>query len=460
MKKRRGLALLLAIMMVMLAACGGTGNTSITRNAAESTPPSGETTGNGGGAKGQVGEQTRKEPVTITFWNYGNTITDTEFNKLIVEPTKAKYPHITLERIKTEADTTPEDLLSMGQVPDIIYTSSGPSYYRFLDIGIIQDLDELIAKHNVDTTRIKPAILESIRGFTQEGKLIAIPLSFNLLITYYNKEIFDKFNIPYPSDEPQTWEQWLELGRKLTIQDNGVQYVGVDLGGPGNIVRSLDIGNVDSATGKSTLASEEWNGIYELLKKQYEIPGFIGSNNEIGYDRVTFMQDRRLAIRPAFLANMVGPLEELKAEGIDLDWDIAPAPHFGDNKVGGSIHSVILSNQSKHLDDAFLVIANILSDETQRLVARNGRVPSIVNPELEKEFGADVSVLQGKKIENVFKLEAKPNNPPHPLDNQLGEVLSQAAEEIALNGKDVNSALRGAEEESNRIIEAWEKTRP
>ncbi|WP_214630646.1 hypothetical protein [Paenibacillus agaridevorans] len=126
----------------------------------------------------------------------------------------------------------------------------------------------------------------------------------------------------------------------------------------------------------------------------------------------------------------------------------------------GSIHSVILSNQSKHLDDAFLVIANILSDETQRLVARNGRVPSIVNPEMEKEFGADVSVLQGKKIENVFKLEAKPNNPPHPLDNQLGEELSQAAEEIALNGKDVNSALRGAEEESNRIIEAWEKTRP
>lgn len=456
--KKRNLALLVALAMLLLAACGGPGNT---RSISESDEQPGATTdADGRVTADQAKETEQKEPVTITFWNYGNTITDTEFNTLIVEPTKAKYPHITLERIKTDADTTPEDLLSAGQVPDIIYTSSGPSYYRFLDIGIVQDLDHLIREHGVDTGRIKPAILESIKSFTPEGKLIAIPLSFNLLITYYNKEIFDKFNVPYPSDEPLTWGEWLELGRKLTVKDNGVQYVGIDLGGPSNIVRSLDLGNVDPATGRSTLGDAKWEQIYELLKEQYEIPGFIGSEGEIGYDRDTFMLDRRLAIRPAFLANMVGPLEESRAEGIELDWDIAPAPHFGDNKVGGSIHSVILSNQSKHQDDAFLVIANILSDETQKLVARNGRVPSIVNPELEKEFGGNLAVLQGKKIENVFKLEAKPNNPPHPLDNQLGELLSQAAEQIALRGKDVNTALREAEEESNRLIDNWEKTKP
>ncbi|GBF78435.1 hypothetical protein PA598K_07079 [Paenibacillus sp. 598K] len=439
------MAIVLA-MTLALTACGG-GNTSEPTTAKA-----------GNAAEGDAAKSEEKEPVTLTFWNYGNTITDTEFNKLIVEPTKAKYPHITLERIKTDENTKPEDLLSTGQLPDIIYTSSGPSYYRFLDLGVVQELDELIAKHGVDTSRIKPAIADSIRSFTPEGKLIAIPLSFNLFITYYNKEIFDKFNVPYPSDEPQTWSEWLELGRQLTVQDNGVQYLGIDLGGPSSLVRSLDLPNVDPATGRSTLADPQWTSIFELLKQQYEIPGFIGANQEIVYDRDTFIQERRLAIRPSFLANMVGPLEELRQEGIELDWDIAPAPSFGDNKVGGSIHSVILSNQSKHLDDAFLVIANILSDETQRLVSRNGRVPAIVDPELEKEFGADIEVLKGKKIENVFKLEAKQNNPPHVLDNKLGDVLTKTAEEIALQGKDVNSALRAAEEESNRLIETWEKT--
>ncbi|MCR2804672.1 ABC transporter substrate-binding protein [Paenibacillus soyae] len=459
MKKRRWLTLLFAVVVALVSACGNSGTAGN-----EGTAPSANSGGEKQAAEGGAREAEKdgsadKEPVTLTFWNYGNTITDTEFNKLIVEPTKAKYPHITLERIKTDSETTPEDLISTGQIPDIIYTSSGPSYYRFLDIGIVQDLDELIEKHQIDTNRIKPAILESIKSFTPDGNLIAIPLSFNLLITYYNKEIFDKFGVPYPSDEPQTWEEWLELGRKLTVQDNGVQYLGIDLGGPGNLVRSLDVGNVDLSTGRSALSDPAWTQVYDLLRKQYEIPGFIGPENEIVYDRVTFMEERRLAIRPSFLANMVGPLEELRQKGIELDWDIAPAPHFGNGEVGGSIHSLILSNQSKHKDDAFLVLAEILSDETQRLVARNGRVPSIVNPELEKEFGADIEVLKGKKIENVFKLTAKPNNPPHPLDNDLGDVLTKAAEDIALGGKDVNSALRAAEEESNRLIEAWEKTK-
>ncbi|WP_240647422.1 ABC transporter substrate-binding protein [Paenibacillus nanensis] len=440
MRKKRGIGLLLAaaIGFGVLGACGGPADTKQANQAEQ--------------------KEEEREPVTLKFWNYGNTITDTEFNKLIVEPTKAKYPHITLERIKTDADTTPEDLVATGEIPDIIYTSSGPAYYRFLDIGIVQELDELIEKHKVDTSRIKPAILESIKSYTPEGKVIAIPLSFNLLITYYNKEIFDKFGVPYPSDEPKTWREWLELGRKLTVQDNGVQYLGIDLGGPGNLVRSLNLGNVDPATGRSSLADPGWSELYGLLKEQYELPGFIGPDNQIVYDRVTFMEERRLAIRPSFLANMVGPLEELRQQGIELDWDIAPAPHFGNNEVGGSIHSLILSNQSKHADDAFLVLALILSDETQRLVSRNGRVPSIINPELEKEFGADIEVLKGKKVENVFKLTAKPNNPPHPLDNELGELLTKAAEEIALGGRDVNSALRAAEEESNRIIDAWEKT--
>lgn len=407
----------------------------------------------------EQGQEQQQESVTLTFWNYGNTITDTEFEKLIVEPTKQKYPHITLERIYTEADVTPEDLLAAGNLPDIIYTSSGPSFYRFLTIGVVQELDELIEKHDVNFSAVKPAIEQSLRSYTDNQSIIAIPLSFNLLITYYNKEIFDKFNVPYPSDEPKTWEEWLELGRQLTRVDNGVQYIGIDLGGPTILSRSLQLGNVDSITGKSTLGDSKWQSIYDLLKQQYEIPGIIGPNQELVYDRTNFIQERRVAIRTHFLANMVGPLEELRKEGTELNWDIAPAPHFGDESVGGSIHTLIVSKQSKHIEDAFLVAANVLSEDTQRLVARNGRVPAIVNPELEQEFGADIEVLHDKKVENVFKLTSVPNNPPHSLDPQLNEVLENIAKDIALNGKDIVSAIRAGQEESDRLISSWEETR-
>lgn len=442
------LSVVMVLVIMVIAACGA--NTKVTQ---QPVTQAGEDTNN----DSQIAET--REPVTLTFWNYGNTITDTEFDKLIVQPTKEKYPHITLERIRTDDDVTPEQLLAAGNLPDIIYTSTGSNYYRFLDIGIVQPLDELIAKHNVDFTTVKPAIVESIQSYTEDQSIIAVPLSFNLFITYYNKEIFDKFNIPYPSDEPQTWQQWLEIGRQLTRVDNGVQYLGIDVGGASNLARSLKLANVDPATDQSTLGDEQWEQVFELLKQQYEIPGFIGENQELVYDRTQFMQERRLAIRHAFLANMIGPLEELRKEGIELDWDIAPAAHFGDEKVPGSIHSLIVSNQGDNIEDAFLVVSNVLSDETQRLVARNGRVPSIINPELEKEFGADVEVLKGKKIENVFKLTAIANSTPHPLDGKLGKVLDAISQDIAFNGKDVVSALRAGKEESDRLIKAWEATR-
>jgi len=454
MKRVTLLSLVLTLIVTVIAACGG--NTTSTPEPAKQ--PNKETQG-GNHTKTEVKAEETSKPVTLTFWNYGNTITDTEFEKLIVEPTKEKYPHITLERIRTDADVKPEDLLAAGNLPDIIYTSSGASYFRFLEIGIVQKLDELIAKHNVNISNVKPAIIESIQSYTDDKSIIAVPLSFNLFITYYNKEIFDKFNVPYPSDEPQTWQQWQEIGRQLTRVDNGVQYIGVDIGGAATLARSLKLANVDPATGESTLQDEGWKQVFELLKQEYEIPGFIGENQEIVYDRKHFMQDRRLAIRHAYLANMVGPLEELRQEGIELDWDIAPAAHFGDNNVGGSIHSLIVSNQGKHVEDAFLVVANVLSDETQRLVARNGRVPSIINPELEKEFGADVEVLKGKKVENVFKLNAIANSAPHPIDGKIGEVLDNISKDIAFNGKDVVSALRAGKEESDRLIKSWEATR-
>src|SRR5690606_32082853 len=100
---------------------------------------------------------------------------------------KQKYPHITLERIHTDADVTPEDLVAAGNLPDIIYTSSGPAFYRFLDIGVVQELDDLIETYEVDFTVVKPAIEQSLRSYTDDQSIIAIPLSFNLLITYYNK---------------------------------------------------------------------------------------------------------------------------------------------------------------------------------------------------------------------------------------------------------------------------------
>lgn len=444
----------IVLVMAFIAGCAGVNNEPSNKQSTTDSPVVESTK-----AADSVNNEVSSEPVTLKFYSFGNTLTNTEFQKLFVEPTKLKYPNITLERIETAEDVTPEQLITTGNIPDIIYTSSGPAYYRFLNMDIVEPLDELIAKHNLDISRIKPVILDSIKQFTPEGQIIALPLSFNHLITYYNKEIFDKFGVDYLTDEPQTWDELVEIGRKLTKKEDGIQYIGVNLGTPNYVIRSLDAGIVDPLTGKSAITSPDWVKVYEVLKKNYELPGYVGEDNKYVYDRKNFMVDRTIGIFTSFLANMIGPLEELRQQGTEFDWDLAPAPYFDKEQVGGSIHSLIISKQSKYKDQAFQVVSNILSDETQLLVARNGRVPSIVNAELEKEFGANIEVLKGKNIASVFKSVEKINNPPHELENELGALLTEAADDIALNGVDVNTALRKTDEKINQAIDTWEKSK-
>lgn len=47
----------------------------------------------------------------------------------------------------------------------------------------------------------------------------------NNVVTYYNREIFDKFAISYPRDGI-TWEEMAALAQKVSRVDNGVQYYG------------------------------------------------------------------------------------------------------------------------------------------------------------------------------------------------------------------------------------------
>jgi multiple sugar transport system substrate-binding protein len=166
-------------------------------------------------------------------------------------------------------------------------------------------------------------------------------------------------------------------------------------------------------------------------------------------------------MRVSWLANMVGPLEELRQQGVEFNWDIAPAPNFED-QLGktreAQVHTLSVNSRSKHKDEAFQVIAEILSDEGQRILARNGRVPAIVNPDLEKEYGLDLPVLQGKHVQNVFIGEPLQEHYFHPYEGEIAGRLNEAVEGMALKGYDVNTAIRTATEAINKDVESLRTT--
>ncbi|PWW06240.1 multiple sugar transport system substrate-binding protein [Paenibacillus cellulosilyticus] len=467
--KKLTLSAIVLLLVMLTAACGNSGGDgkggeskteSSSANAAQ-TDSSKEDAAPTAEAEQADFKRLGDEPLTLSFYSTSGTFPDTEFKTLIADPIHKKYPNVTIERITPAADTTVEEVLST-HTPDIIYSSS-TTHQEVIRTGAYEDLRELIKRHNFDVTRIKPILWNYITEITK-GKgdqIYAIPFNSNQHVLYYNKDIFDKFGVEYPTDEQQTWDQILEIAKKLTRTENGVHYIGLSVDNLTGLAKGLGLPILDHETGNAALDTPEWHRIFELNKQIFEIPGYITPEGTWNWGRDQFMKDQVVAMRVTWLANMVGPLEELRQQGVEFNWDIAPAPNFED-QLGktreAQVHTLSVNSQSKHKDEAFQVIAEILSDDGQRILARNGRIPAITNPDLEKEYGLDIPVLQGKKVQNVFIGTPLQEHYFHPFETSISSRLTEAAEDLAVNGLDVNSVIRKTSDAINKDVETLRTT--
>ena len=436
----------IAIMTLFTAACSNAGN-------------------NGENAGQAAGDSGAKEPVTLKVLRAGITVTESEFNAYLADAVRTKYPHITLEWVEAPEDVEIEPLITQGTVPDIIIASTTAATSDFERLDLVEDLTPFVEKYGVDLNRLKPVVLDTIKTYSPEGKLSVLPLSLNLPVLFYNKEIFDKFGVPYPKDEQMTWDETIELGKQVTKIDGGVNYIGFDVNGPTNIHTGLDLTILDPATGESTLTTNPgWEKVFNVLKKNYEVPDYIGADGRYQYanDDDIFFNEQNLAMLAFNLAHLVGPLEELRQQGVEIDWDFAPFPNFSENlgtNRAANVHALLVTKTSKHKDEAFQVIANVLSDEVQEKLARTGRIPTIQNEELEKLYGADIPVLQGKTIANIFKTEPREVVKPHEFESDVRKFVNDAAKRIALEGIDVNTAIREADEAIKKELQTLRTTK-
>lgn len=443
--------LLVLLVIVSLAVSGCSGKSAPVSQTADTNASSGSTASS---------EPVASEPVNLILYISSGTVTAKEFRTYFADPVHKKFPNVTVEQYIPPEGTTPEDVFTLGTlIPDLIYSSS-TTHNRLIRLGVYEDLRDYIKKYQFDESRIKPYLYNYVKNLSDNGEIFVIPYTSNQGILYYNKDIFDKFGVPYPPDEQMTWDEAIELGAKLTRTENGVNYIGIDGEGPVGIGKTLGLKLIDPVTNKSLLNTPDWIRVFNTAKKNYEIPGFIGKDDNYIYGRDAFLVDRNVAMRSNWLANMVGPLEELQEKGQPLNWDIAPSPGFSDHPGQtreAQAQTLSINKKSTHKDLVFEVIQYILSDEVQRIVSRNGRVPAIVNQELEKEFGADNIALQGKKIQNVFVGTPVPEHNFHKFESDVLKYMTEATKSIALNQADVNTAIRKASEAIDKEVERLEK---
>lgn len=385
-------------------------------------------------------------PVTLNFFTHGNSIVLAETIESLVHK---KYPHITLKTTKDAKGSTIFDVLNAGQTPDLISYSLG-SLQDLRTLRLLGDLTPLIKQHGFDLKRLVPGAEEAARALSGNGELALMPFELNNNAIYYNKNIFDKFAVSYPKDG-MTWEELLDVAKKVTRTDGGVQYRGFQYNALNVVYKDqLALGFVDPKTNKAAINTDSWKRWLDIMTSFYKIDG----NAQAGDEKVNFLKNQTVAMRtgPNYLTDLPAAMDA------GLNVDFVSLPRFSGMSASSSQMNApfyVIPSTTPHKDAAFQVIAYLMSDEVQTIMARQGRIPIINQESVKKEYAKDLKGMEGKNLNAFFQDAIAKPVPSTAYDGQAKSIFTNAALVPVYQGKkDMNTALREAEEQINKHIES------
>lgn len=434
--KKFSILFLMVAMMLVIAACSSndSGGNSTTPNEME----------NESGGEEKSVNISEKEPVneqvTLKVFGYSFYKVNYDFFKPYVEK---QFPHITLDWIDAKDE---KEVITSGQLPDIQISGFGLTS-RWLDAGIPSDLNDLIKKYQFDLEVFDPKVLQAVQMFGDHGELYGLPFKTNYYMLVYNKDIFDEYAQPYPT-EKMSWDEVLELAKNVHREKDGVQIRGIVVyPAPGFVARGLSpLNPIDPETEKAVLNTDEWVQVFELLYDIFSLP----NNNNMGNAWNTKQFLKGTVAMYAGFGGFSG------FENAPFDWDVTTYPHFASSPEGNmavATDVLYLWKTSEHKDEAVQVMYYIAAnEEIQTEFAKEGTAPAIMLDNVGEIFGQNNPVLEGKNVKAIFASEFRENHKPSKYASAV-TTLRQNFEKY-LNGEiDVRTALSKTEEEANLKID-------
>ena len=223
---------------------------------------------------------------------------------------------------------------------------------------------------------------QAIQALSFNGNLYAIPRDVSNLVIYYNKDLFDKKNIPYP-DKNWTFDDFLSIAQKLTDKDTfgisfeeDIYYYMPYIMSMGGSINAME----DTKSQKAVKFYSDLRNKYHVAPKKHE-----SASATMGQ---MFLQ-QKLGM---YLSGrwMVPKLRE----ECDFDWDIQQFP----NGTNGSIVQLdasgwAVSKNSKHKAEAIKLVEFLSSKQNSEKFSKSGLV-------VPARIDTSNSVLDNKKPEH------------------------------------------------------------
>jgi multiple sugar transport system substrate-binding protein len=390
---------------------------------------------------------------SIDFMIWGEPAEKEAYDELVAGFSK-KAPQIKVNIVYVPSQTSFRNRLTAdlaaGTPPDV-FLYNYRRYAVFAARDTVEPLDAYVAQSK--SLKLGEFYRETLDPYFFKKKLYGIPQNLSSLVVYYNTDLFDKANLPYPKND-WTWDDFVRTAKALTKDTNGdgipEQYgLGTDAvvfrmapfiwQNGGDLVDNPEEPTRLTLNAPATRAALEW--FMEFQTKHKVVPHRVQEQARNSESR--FM-DGTLAM---YLNSRRGvpTYRDIKTFG----WDVAPLPR-GKERVG-LLHSdaFFMASGSNNKPAAWAFIEYASSVEGQTILARSGRtVPSLKSVAQSSAF---LNPNEKPKSNRVF-LDVIPYIRAVPLMQTWAEIE-------ALVSEDIERAYHGDTTLERAIQTATERTR-
>ncbi|SHF64051.1 multiple sugar transport system substrate-binding protein [Caldanaerobius fijiensis DSM 17918] len=319
-----------------------------------------------------VNKNNKNKQVTIRvqFWAGAE---DRELWQQIAQNVTKKYPNISVKLETVDWNTYWQKLpaqVAGGTAADVIGIHWTKAHEYALR-GALLPLDNYIKQQQLDVDDFDQNMFNEL---TYKGKVYALPYDYGVMLVFYNKDMFDKYKVPYPTNDNWTWNDMLEIAKKLTNPTNRDFGFALDGAWWSNMVYILSNGAnylVNNRTQVSfndpkAIAAIQW--FADLINVYHVAPTLSDlTANSLG--------DRWYAGHIGMYYD--GPWSIINSKkNAKFNFAIAPkplSPTTGKRTdyVQGSGFGIY--SKTKYPEEAFKVVSYFTSKEALTLLAKNGR---------------------------------------------------------------------------------------
>lgn len=356
------------------------------------------------------------------------------------------------------------------QKPDIVVSWQN-LLGRLVNRGVVADLSPWIKKERYDLDAILPAVTDMLRA-GNDGKLYGLAPGFNNKALYYNQDLFDRYQVPYPEDG-MSWEEVLQLAARFPkdgpadarIYGYHQMYMFTPLDLVSRFAQTYGLSLV-SADGRTVVVdSPSWRNILKLAMDAYaqgsiKPPVPRREENRVGREE-TLDMDLFSAGRAAMALGDKWYLGQMKDRGSDfragvVKLPVDPAnPDVATDLTPGAVYSI--SAYAKDPALCWEIIQYLMSPDVARINERTTRQTMLpTRMTLLKQEDAPFYDW-ARYTENPFGIYQAGEAPPDALQAVI-DLLNAELEKVLADVSTLDEAIARTKSEGQALLDAaWKK---